>query len=67
MHDNADLLEHIEIQPAGNHQNLNLGGAVASSREAMMRNANTEDCVWIHPGVRLVGIAVVNEAASEIR
>ena len=36
-------------------------------REAMMRNAYTEDCVWIHPGGRLVGIAAVNEAASEIR
>ena len=30
-------------------------------REAMMRNAYTEDCVWIHPGGRLVGIAAVNE------
>jgi hypothetical protein len=36
-------------------------------REAMMRNAYTEDCVWIHPGGRLVGIAAINEAASEIR
>src|SRR3984957_5165365 len=36
-------------------------------REAMMRDAYTEDCVWIHPGGRLVGIAAVNEAASEIR
>ena len=36
-------------------------------REAMIRNAYTEDCVWIHPGGRLVGIAAVNEAASEIR
>src|ERR1700722_18997107 len=36
-------------------------------REAMMRKAYTEDCVWIHPGGRLVGIAAVNEAASEIR
>jgi hypothetical protein len=36
-------------------------------REAMIRNAYTEDCVWIHPGGRLVGIAAINEAASEIR
>ena len=36
-------------------------------REAMMRDAYTEDCVWIHPGGRLVGIAAVNQAASEIR
>ena len=36
-------------------------------RESMMRDAYTEDCVWIHPGGRLVGIAAVNEAASEIR
>src|ERR1700739_1458882 len=36
-------------------------------REAMMREAYTEDCVWIHPGGRLVGIAAINEAASEIR
>ena len=25
-------------------------------REAMMRKAYTEDCVWIHPGGRLVGV-----------
>ena len=36
-------------------------------REGMMRTAYTEDCVWIHPGGRLVGIAAINEAASEIR
>jgi hypothetical protein len=36
-------------------------------REGMMRNAYTEDCVWIHPGGRVVGIAAINEAASEIR
>ena len=36
-------------------------------REGMMRAAYTEDCVWIHPGGRLVGIAAINEAASEIR
>ena len=36
-------------------------------REDMMRNAYTEDCVWIHPGGRLVGIAAINKSASEIR
>ncbi len=36
-------------------------------RESMMRDAYTEDCVWIHPGGRLVGIAAINKAASEIR
>jgi hypothetical protein len=36
-------------------------------RENMMREAYTEDCVWIHPGGRLVGIAAINKAASEIR
>jgi ketosteroid isomerase-like protein len=39
----------------------------AVKREGMMRTAYTEDCVWIHPGGRLVGIAAINEAASEIR
>ena len=32
-----------------------------------MPNAYTEDCLWSHPGGRLVGIAAVNEEASEIR
>ena len=52
MHHNFDVI-FIELDPV--------------KREAMMRNAYTEDCVWIHPGGRLVGIAAVNEAASEIR
>src|SRR5580704_3046194 len=52
MHHNFDEI-FIELDPL--------------KREAMMRNAYTEDCVWIHPGGRLVGIAAVNEAASEIR
>lgn len=52
MHQNFDEI-FIELDPV--------------KREAMMRNAYTEDCVWIHPGGRLVGIAAVNEAASEIR
>ena len=36
-------------------------------REAMMRTAYAEDCFWIHPGGRLVGIAAINKEASEIR
>src|SRR5258708_12364741 len=52
MHHNFDEI-FIEIDPV--------------KREAMMRNAYKEDCVWIHPGGRLVGIAAVNEAPSEIR
>ena len=54
-----DLMRHnfdeifIELDPA--------------KRESMMREAYTEDCVWIHPGGRLVGIKAINEAASEIR
>jgi ketosteroid isomerase-like protein len=55
----AELLRHnfdeifIELDPV--------------KRESMMRDAYTEDCVWIHPGGRLVGIAAINKAASEIR
>jgi len=52
MHHNFDEI-FIELDPV--------------KREAMMRDAYTEDCVWIHPGGRLVGIAAINEAASEIR
>ena len=52
MHHNFDEI-FIELDPV--------------KREAMMRNAYTEDSVWIHPGGRLVGIAAINEAASEIR
>jgi hypothetical protein len=52
MHHNFDEI-FIELDPV--------------KREAMIRNAYTEDCVWIHPGGRLVDIAAINEAASEIR
>src|SRR6266851_2916920 len=38
MHHNFDEI-FIELDPV--------------KREAMMRNAYTEDCVWIHPGGRL--------------
>jgi hypothetical protein len=33
-------------------------------RGGMMRTAYTEDCVWIHPGGRPVGVAAINEATS---
>jgi hypothetical protein len=52
MHHNFDEI-FIELDPV--------------KREAMMRNTYREDSVWIHPGGRLVGIAAINEAASEIR
>jgi len=39
----------------------------AAKREAMMRECYAEDCVWIHPGGRLVGIAAINESATEVR
>src|ERR1700679_1312295 len=52
MHQNFDKI-FIELDPV--------------KRESMMRDAYTEDCVWIHPGGRLVGIAAINKAASEIR
>lgn len=52
MHHNFDEI-FIELDPV--------------KREAMMRDAYTDDSVWIHPGGRLVGIAAINEAASELR
>src|SRR6202521_3520587 len=52
MHHNFDEI-FIELDPV--------------KREAMIHDAYKEDCVWIHPGGRLVGIAAINEAASEIR
>jgi hypothetical protein len=36
-------------------------------REAMIREVYTEDCVWTHPGGRIVGIKALNEAVTEIR
>jgi hypothetical protein len=38
-----------------------------TKREAMMREAYAEDCVWVHPGGRLVGIDAINSAAEAIR
>jgi hypothetical protein len=33
----------------------------------LLAESFTEDCLWIHPGVRVVGRDGINEAASEIR
>src|ERR1700740_2689107 len=52
MHHNFDEI-FIELDPV--------------KRETMMRDAYTEAWGWIHPGGRLVGVAAINEAASEIR
>src|SRR5260370_2698548 len=52
MHHNFDEI-FIELDPV--------------KREAMIRNACKEDCVWIHPGGRLFGIAGIHKAACEIR
>ena len=55
----AELMRHnfdqifIELDPA--------------KREGMMREVYTEDCVWVHPGGRLVGIEAINESVSEVR
>src|SRR5260370_36641621 len=52
MHHNFDEI-FIELDPV--------------KREAMMRNAYTEDCVWIHPGGRLVAIPPIKQQAPGIR
>lgn len=39
----------------------------AAKREAMIRDAYNEDCVWVHPGGRMVGVDAINAAATEIR
>jgi len=36
-------------------------------RAALLAESYTEDCLWIHPGGRVVGRDGINEAASEIR
>ena len=36
-------------------------------RAALLAEYYVEDCLWIHPGGRLVGRDGINEAASEIR
>jgi len=36
-------------------------------RAAMLAEYYIDDCVWIHPGGRVVGRDGINEAASEIR
>ena len=36
-------------------------------RLALLAESYTEDCLWIHPGGRIVGREGINEAATEIR
>src|SRR5215831_4901824 len=36
-------------------------------RAALVAESFTEDCLWIHPGGRVVGRDSISEAASEIR
>jgi len=36
-------------------------------RLAMLTESFAEDCLWIHPGGRIVGRGGINEAATEIR
>jgi hypothetical protein len=36
-------------------------------RAALLAEPYTEDCLWIHPGGRIVGHEGINEAATEIR
>jgi hypothetical protein len=36
-------------------------------RAALLAECFTEDCLWIHPGGRIVGREGINEAATEIR
>jgi hypothetical protein len=33
-------------------------------RAAMLAESYTEDCLWIHPGGRIVGCEGINEAAT---
>ena len=36
-------------------------------RAALLAESFTEDCLWIHPGGRVVGRDGINEATTEIR
>ena len=36
-------------------------------RAALLAESYSEDCLWIHPGGRIMGREGINEAASEIR
>src|SRR5439155_24387895 len=36
-------------------------------RAALLAESYTDDCLWIHPGGRIVGREGINEAATEIR
>ena len=39
----------------------------ALKRAPLLPESYTEDCLWIHPGGRIVGQKGINEAATEIR
>ena len=39
----------------------------ALKRAPLLPESYTEDCLWIHPGGRIVGQDGINEAATEIR
>jgi len=36
-------------------------------RLAMLRESYVEDCLWVHPGGRIIGAEGINAAATEIR
>src|SRR6202047_5448537 len=36
-------------------------------RAALLTESYTDDCLWIHPGGRIVGREGINDAATEIR
>ena len=36
-------------------------------RLTLLRESFTDDCLWVHPGGRIVGREGINEAATEIR
>ena len=36
-------------------------------RMSMLRENFAEDCLWIHPGGRIIGVEGINAAATEIR
>ena len=39
----------------------------AGKRLAMLKASYAEDCLWIHPGGRVVGVDGINAGATEIR
>jgi len=36
-------------------------------RLTMLKKSYTDDCLWVHPGGRVLGCEGINEAATEIR